>query len=225
MSLRISAISDLHGLLPSIQPCDVLVIAGDICPVDNHSRRRQREFLDGPFRQWLNDVPASHVIGIAGNHDFIFTESSSAIPEGLRWTYLKDEGTQIEGVRFWGSPWSVEFGNWAFMKRDEKLAPVWQKIPTNTDVLIVHGPPFGVGDLNWQKTHTGSKTLANRLEELNVPLVVFGHIHEAHGFWEATSAHGGARLLANVCHVDLSYQPSEPEMRFAFERGVAKIIE
>jgi Icc-related predicted phosphoesterase len=224
MSLRISAISDLHGLLPAIQPCDVLLVAGDICPVDRHSRKRQREFLDGAFRKWLDEIPARSVVGIAGNHDFIFTEDKSAIPDGLRWNYLKDDGIEIDGVRFWGSPWSVEFGNWAFMKKDQKLKPIWDKIPPETDVLLVHGPPFGWGDLNWQGERTGSKTLTAKLEELRVPLVVFGHIHEAHGRWEIAAQTGPARWLANVCHVDLSYQPSKPETRFAFERGVAKII-
>ncbi len=53
----------------------------------------------------------------------------------------------IEGLKFYGSPWQPTFHNWAFnLDRGEEIKKVWDKIPNDTDVLITHGPPFGILD-------------------------------------------------------------------------------
>ena len=54
--------------------------------------------------------------------------------------------SNLDGCRFWGSPWSVPFFKWAFMRPEKELAETWAQIPDDTDVVIVHGPPKGYGD-------------------------------------------------------------------------------
>src|SRR4051812_1778145 len=113
--VRLAAISDLHGYLPDTPPCDALLIAGDICPVDDHSLPYQREWLKTAFAPWLERQPATKIVGIAGNHDFI-AEEDDDLMRGLPWTYLRDETTEAGGLTIHGSPWTVTFMQWAFMR-------------------------------------------------------------------------------------------------------------
>ena len=41
------------------------------------------------------------------------------------------------GLKIYGSPWQPEFGGWAFnVKRGNDILKKWNKIPTDTDILI-----------------------------------------------------------------------------------------
>src|SRR5262249_28918150 len=90
-----------------------------------------------------------------------------------------------EGLKIYGSPWTPLFCDWAFMLPDADLASKWDKIPSGLDVLITHGPPFGILDWTNRKEHAGSATLINRVHEVKPRLHVFGHIHEAAGRTES----------------------------------------
>jgi 3',5'-cyclic AMP phosphodiesterase CpdA len=69
---RVVAIADLHGNLPGDLPeGDVLVIAGDVCPIEDHSVEFQDRWLKETFAAWLDSLPHAEVIWIAGNHDFV----------------------------------------------------------------------------------------------------------------------------------------------------------
>lgn len=46
---------------------------------------------------------------------------------------------ELYGYKIYGSPFSVEFYGWAFMKEIPDLKPIWENIPTETDILITHG--------------------------------------------------------------------------------------
>jgi hypothetical protein len=83
----------------------------------------------------------------AGNHDRYFQNS----PHDARFlftnaTYLENTGVTIDNVTFWGSPYTPEFLNWAFMYTRGSGAKYWDQIPDGLDVLITHGPPFGILD-------------------------------------------------------------------------------
>ena len=71
--MKVIAFSDHHGILPEIKTAfDLMFICGDICPVDNHYRDWQREWMENHFTTWVNNLPFndawSKVIFIAGNH-------------------------------------------------------------------------------------------------------------------------------------------------------------
>jgi Icc-related predicted phosphoesterase len=207
--MKIVAISDQHGVLPEIPPCDLLLIAGDICPVRNHGAHYQAAWLDTEFRQWLDTLrQVRQVVGIAGNHDFVFQNEPGLVPRDLRWTYLEDSLTEFECLTIWGTPWQPWFHEWAFNGTPELLQQKWALMPAQLDILVVHGPPHGYGDAVPRRggvEHTGCPHLLRRIEQIKPRLVVFGHIHEGRGEWRL-----GESILANVTILDVRYHQAFP---------------
>jgi predicted phosphohydrolase len=200
--MHIVALSDLHGNLPPLPACDLLLLAGDLCPLRDHSLHRQAQWLDAEFRAWLQSAPARKIVGVAGNHDWIFQKAPRLVPPDLPWTYLQDGGLLWEGLRLYGSPWQPWFFDWAFNAGPDELRRKWQAIPDDTDVLLLHCPPRGYGDRTVGGNHAGCPHLLERIEELRPRLAVFGHIHEGRGQWTL-----GPTTLANVSIVDEAYEP------------------
>ncbi|MET4027962.1 Icc-related predicted phosphoesterase [Marinobacter sp. MBR-99] len=202
--MKLVCISDTHSLhrrLPSIPDGDVLIHAGDC--LGQGTLENIEDFND-----WLGSLPHRHKIVIAGNHDWAFQETPELARQALTSAiYLEDSGVEIEGVRFWGSPWTPIFMNWAFMLgRGEPLYNKWQLIPENTDVLITHGPPQGIGDevmLGLQSQNVGCEHLLERLHRLSVKAHVFGHIHEGYGEYRR-----GQTQLFNASTCNELYAPA-----------------
>ncbi len=202
--MKIYAVSDLHGHFPPFVPqCDLLLLGGDYCPTRNIDQ--ERRFMLGPFNDWLRELRETkrvrHIVGIAGNHDFILQEDR-ALAEGLLWHYLQDSEIEIEGVRIYGTPWTKEFFNWAFMLPDYELREKFSTIPSGLDILLSHGPAFMRLDENIQHIHCGSAALYDKIMLTKPDSVVCGHIHEAHGIMDAD----GLRYY-NVSYLDAQYAP------------------
>lgn len=184
--MKVVCVSDLHGHLPEISDCDLVLIGGDLCPLGSEpgyggSVEAQQDWLEGAFDNWLISLPATHIVGVAGNHDFI-AEGRRGLMQSLSWTYLEDEAIEVEGLKIWGSPYSNFLPGWVFMETDDKLAKRWEKIPDDTDILLTHGPAEGLLDKTLNGDHPGSISLRQRLRELqSLRLFVCGHIHEAYG--------------------------------------------
>jgi len=198
--VRIVAASDLHGTLPEpaeIPSGDALVLAGDLCPPGGANP--QLQWLSTVFAEWAEQLPVTHIVATWGNHDWTGVKEPAPRISRVRW--LVDSALEIDGCRFWGSPWSLPFFDWAFMRPEDELAKTWARMPDGTDVAVVHGPPLGFGDLTTHGRHVGSASLRRRLEEIRPQLAVFGHIHEAAGQWDVA---GG--VWANVSLLDVHYR-------------------
>lgn len=198
--MKIVAISDTHCRHRSLKvpDADVLLHAGDIT-----NRGDKREVQD--FLQWFGSQPHLHKVFIAGNHDFFFekekeTVIKSLLPPSVH--YLKDEAIVINGVKIWGSPYTPWFYRWAFNKRRGKsLALHWKKIPADADVLLTHGPAYGILDLTLNEQHAGDADLLKMILEIRPRAHVCGHIHESYG----TVKKHGIKFI-NACTVDESYR-------------------
>ncbi len=208
-NLKCVAISDNHGHLLDIPECDILLIGGDICPVWNHDLFYQRRWLDNDFRLWLEKIPAKKVVGIAGNHDFIFERLPHLIPENLRWTYLQDSSIEWEGYNIYGSPWQTGLARWAFYARNEKAIILRDKIPSQTDILITHEPPFGHGDFLQNGEKVGCKFLKEKIEKNNFLVNITGHIHESRGKFKLKNT-----TVLNVASLDVTYKKLQPVVTF-----------
>ena len=151
----------------------------------------------------IQDV--EHKIAIAGNHDFSFEDSrrGSAVATCTNFTYLEDQEHIIDGVKFYGTPWQPWFYNWAFNVMEEsKREMIWSMIPDDTDVLIVHGPPYMHGDECRDGSNVGCKMLAQRIREVKPKYVICGHIHESYGRYKL-----GQTEIINASIMDFRYRP------------------
>ena len=189
--MNVLHISDTHGFhkmfpVERFDNVDVVIHSGDC---SNWMDRYKNESEVRDFIHWYKDLPVEHKIYVAGNHDTSI-ERRLVTPADFHSagiTYLENEATTIMGLKFYGSPITPTFGDWAFMKARSKTHPVWQAIPDDTDVLIVHGPPKGVRDLSFDRVGylemCGDQSLMKRCFELRDTLKAccFGHIHNMDG--------------------------------------------
>ncbi len=181
--MRLTIISDTHGLHDQvkIEPCDVLIHCGDC--TNDAGRANLRNFL-----QWFEKQDAPRKILIAGNHDWAFEKWSLLAKLMVKEvapsvTYLEDDEVTIDGVKFYGSPITPTYFDWAFNReRGERIRRYWDMIPHDTNVLITHGPPKGILDWNPRdKFHCGCEDLLNKVVEVSPKLHCFGHIHQGYG--------------------------------------------
>lgn len=185
-TLTLVCISDTHNKHRNLQlpPGDVLIHAGDFTALGSY-----KEIAN--FFQWFSEQPHRYKVCVAGNHDLEFQNTPWVarilIPSNV--IYLEDSGVEIEGFKFYGSPWTPDFfpHRWAFnqTRGSQRTKLRWSAIPDDTDVFICHGPPYGTLDEvcdDGKVLHKGCEDLTEALERIERPMtVVCGHIHEGYG--------------------------------------------
>jgi Icc-related predicted phosphoesterase len=208
----ITCISDSHNKHNQLNlngGGDFLIHAGDISSMGYH--HEVKSFLD-----WFSKQDYKYKIFIAGNHDFLFERSKPIAQELLAQypnvIYLENSEVVIEGIKFYGSPYSPIFYDWAFMYDEAKRNLICDMIPSDTDVLITHTPPKHILDMNLNFENCGCNVLYERFlvgEQLkNVKIHCFGHLHPNYGVKQQfnTTFYNAAVLndnytLANEPHI------------------------
>jgi len=186
----ITFISDTHNKHRNIKMpkldnnrTNVIVHSGDF----SHSQKQFDDFL-----LWYSELPGyDYRILIPGNHETMVEKDPEMFfrtCKELNLIGLIDQEVVINGVKFYGSPWTPMFYNWAFMKEDYLLDMYWDKIPKDTNVLITHGPAHGIldGVIHYGVGEcVGSYTLSDAIDGLKeLKIHTFGHIHCAAGAYK-----------------------------------------
>jgi len=193
--MRITLISDTHTKHRYCEKDlykgqgDLLIHAGDIM----NSGYDENDIWE--FLQWFEsqDQYKSQVF-ITGNHDRFFenkpSETKNILVEYPSVSYLQDcpltyiNEEANESCKIYGSPWQPEFYQWAFNlpRNGEGLREKWLQSPSDTDILVTHGPPFGHCDEAPFGGHVGCELLRERVDEFPPKIHVFGHIHAGYGY-------------------------------------------
>lgn len=193
--IRIVCVSDTHCTQPGLPGGDVLLHAGDL------TNKGSFEEIQAQLH-WLNTLPHKHKVVIAGNHDVLLDPDYVArfpdrIYEGegtsrsdLTWgdiVYLNNSTVRLafsdhgpRSLAVYGSPWTEQFGTWAFQY--PPIRDMWSdSVPVGGEdefvVLLTHGPPKGHLDLEGK----GCPHLLREIWRVRPGLVVFGHIHAGRG--------------------------------------------
>ena len=211
--MKITCISDLHGFLPTLPGGDLLIVAGDLT-----ARDRIDQYL--VFNEWLSRQEYERKIVIAGNHDGLCEQGVPLQEKGRilsivpvladKAVYLFDSAHEYNGLKIWGSPWTPTFFNWHFMKdRGKDIKEKWDLIPDDTEILVTHGPAYGIQD-QVEYSHNAKKGNSAGCEELRVTLDrlrklklhVFGHVHEGYGMMKVNGV-----IHVNASIMDQDYRP------------------
>jgi Icc-related predicted phosphoesterase len=176
-SLTIVLISDTHELHREVEvpPGDLFIHAGDFT-MDSRSAEK---LID--FNEWLGELPHPYRVVIPGNHDSI-VENASRRTLISNATLLIDESVEIMGLKFWGSPTTPLLGEAFGVVSDTVRAKLYSRIPADTDILVTHGPPYGILDTTPSSDrHEGCHQLFAAVQRVKPMLHVFGHVHGAYG--------------------------------------------
>ena len=208
MSLTVCAISDTHNKHDQvlIPPCDILIHAGD-----ESFQGTEKEIR--VFARWFEQQPARHLVWTPGNHSVQF---SRFYPASLEWmreesprtNILLDSGVTIGGLKIWGSPRTPWFHDWAYNEvRGAQIRKYWDMIPLDTDIVVTHGPPFGIMDVvspgTLREQAVGCQDLAEKMLVVKPKLMIFGHIHEGYGIQRSVHT-----TYVNAAICDEYYEPA-----------------
>lgn len=224
--IRFVCISDTHTKTDTLQlpPGDVLIHAGDFTRTGDQDEIEE-------FNQFLGEQSDKfkHILVIAGNHETTLdrnlrgrqmnedgsrTQRDENLSLLTNCTYLEDTGASLFGINLHGSPWQpVHYTRGFGLDRGQALLDKWDLIPSDTDILITHGPPLGYGDFTSSGDRVGCSELLQTVRRRVQPRYhVFGHVHDDYGVYS-----DGVTTFVNAASVDKNYRQVNKPIVFDFK--------
>lgn len=176
--MRIVCISDTHELHRELElpPGDLLIHAGDF----TFWGKSRRAIVD--FNDWLGTQPHRHKVVVPGNHEYMLEADPSVARLVTNATLLSNKAVELDGVQIWGSPLTPSYGGAFGRSNAPDRIRVYNSIPADTDILVTHGPPYGVLDHTVEYPGpAGDPELRDAVIRIRPKLHVFGHIHAGYG--------------------------------------------
>lgn len=218
--MKIVFISDVHTKYDDLQitNCDILISSGD------YSFGGKPNEVRG-FHEWFNRQLAFNKISVQGNHELWVEDNFYAArliaQEACPDVHFIDEGlVEIGNLKIWCSSISPWFYDWAWNRaRGNEIKRHWDLIPNDVDIIVTHGPPYGILD-KVNGNHVGCEDLLNRIKDIKPLIWAGGHIHEGRGVHEFN---GTTFINASVC--DELYAPihSPIEVELTDDKKIIKI--
>lgn len=208
-SLTIVLVSDTHASHREVEVPngDLLIHAGDF----TMDSRNAENLID--FNDWLGELPHPFRIVIPGNHDFVVEDVSrrQLISNAI---LLINQGVEIMGLKIWGSPVTPLFGEAFGIASDRDRAELYSRIPSDADVLVTHGPPYGILDqAPGSEYHAGCRQLLDAVRRVKPILHVFGHVHAGYGTLNTPDT-----LFVNAALPSAGFEMSNPPLVFRMSR-------
>lgn len=236
----ISDTHESHDWDKQVPAGDVLIHTGDMTMMGRPSEL-------SAFASKFTALPHKHKVLVAGNHDLTLDRHLTTVKrqelnerfrslkgldtEALRKSfldglkdkgvvYLEDEGAEVQGITFYGSPYTPKHYFWAFQRGRDFLGDIWAKIPVGVDVLLTHGPPAGIRDELDDKKRIGCEALLKDVVWRVKPKIhAFGHVHECHGWEERDGIH-----FVNGAVCDRSYTATQQGIVVYFDRVKKEVL-
>lgn len=193
--MKILTLSDTHTKektlskewLKTNENIDIAIFAGDAGSF-REPTMNEKGIID--FINWYASLThIKHKIWIAGNHDTSIESglvNARLLSENKGLIYLEHESCVVEGIKIFGSPYTPSFGyGWAYNVPRGSLHNYWNEIPLDTEILVTHGPPYGIGDF---VPYNGGEfvgcqellsVITTKLTKLKYH--ISGHIHYSYG--------------------------------------------
>lgn len=189
--MKLVVISDTHN-----RHAEIVVPDGDVLIHCGDATGRGTIAEMAAFNAWMGSLPHATKIYVPGNHDAL-PETNEMLAREIMSNVemLIGQSIIVQGLKFYGFPWTPTFFDWNFML--DRGAPMKERtdaIPSDTNILISHGPAYGILDaIKGRSEYLGCRDLRDRILEVKPQIHVCGHIHSAHGLHVA---HGTLHINA-----------------------------
>lgn len=190
--MKILALGDTHNkhcdltqhiqqVLQSDPDISVIVHTGDATHTQDPFTNRQ-QFRE--FANWFCGFEVPYRILVPGTHDVSLPTYPYLCSEFPFMKVLVHQGLVIDGITFFGSPFTPSYHTWAYDVDRNTSHTYWSQVPDTTDVLITHGPAYGIGDKTIMGVPKGEiKSLGDahllaRIKQIEPKCHIFGHFHD-----------------------------------------------
>ena len=173
--MKILVTSDIHSSKRAVEMIrqkieklmpDITVVCGDITHFGTTEEARET----------IDSIPGL-VLAVPGNCDPAGIENGVAKSHGVD---LHGKTFELDGLRFAGFGGARKMFGTVREYEEEFIGKNIRRIIPGADILVIHGPPYGINDLS-QSGHAGSREIFDAIQTHRPMLVLSGHIHECHG--------------------------------------------